>query len=115
MISTRKKFKIFWCTLLKKIKIICLSWAFKISKFWCWLEKFKNVPFENVIDPAKDIDLNVTNDWLKTINNDCKEDNIFNAEERLLKCTPDKTLKFKREKCNGERILEKCVTILDVW
>lgn len=54
---------------------------------------------------ARDVDMNVTNNWISTVWPKLKikysPEDIFNTDETGLffKLTPDKTLKFKEEKC----------------
>ncbi|KAF0762407.1 tigger transposable element-derived protein 4-like [Aphis craccivora] len=65
---------------------------------------------------ALNVDLNVTNSWLINVwpklNEKYTPDNIFNADETGIFCkmTPDKTLKFKGEKCVGGKLSKECIT-----
>ncbi|KAL4096693.1 hypothetical protein QTP88_021598 [Uroleucon formosanum] len=84
-----------------------------------WLGKFKqrhNITYGKISGEALNVDLNVTNSWLINVwpklNEKYTPDNIFNADETgiFYKMTPDKTLKFKGEKCVGGKLSKECIT-----
>lgn len=86
-----------------------------------WLGKFKlrhNITYGKINGEARDVDMNVTNNWINTVWPKLKEkyssDDIFNADETGLffKLTPDKTLKFKGDKCVGGKLSKERITVL---
>ena len=68
--------------------------------------------FAKICGEAKCVDLNVTGDWMRNtwpeIRRSYKDEDIFNGDEAgiFYKLTPDKTFKFKNEKCVGGK---RCV------
>lgn len=86
-----------------------------------WLGKFKHrhkITYGKMNGEARDVDINVTNDWINKVWPKLKEkysaNDIFNADETGLffKLTPDKTLKFKGEKCVGGKLSKERITVL---
>ncbi|KAE9540952.1 hypothetical protein AGLY_004197 [Aphis glycines] len=84
-----------------------------------WLGKFKqrhNITYGKISGEALNVDLNVTNSWLINVwpklNEKYTLDNIFNADETgiFYKMIPDKTLKFKGEKCVGGKLSKERIT-----
>lgn len=86
-----------------------------------WLERFKtrhNINAGKICGEAADVNKNTVSDWLNnvwpTIAKEYPEENIFNADETGLfyKLTPDRTLKFKGEKCVGGKQSKLRYTVL---
>ncbi|XP_061704502.1 tigger transposable element-derived protein 4-like [Cydia pomonella] len=86
-----------------------------------WLGKFKHrhqITYGKMNGEARDVDMNVTNNWISTVWPKLKikysPEDIFNADETGLFCklTPDKTLKFKGEKCVGGKLSKERITVL---
>ncbi|CAH0726455.1 unnamed protein product, partial [Brenthis ino] len=86
-----------------------------------WLGKFKHrhqITYGKMNGEAWDVDMNVTNNWISTVWPNLKmkysPEDIFNADETGLffKLTPDKTLKFKGEKCVGGKLSKERITVL---
>ncbi|CAH0718342.1 unnamed protein product, partial [Brenthis ino] len=86
-----------------------------------WLGKFKHrhqITYGKMNGEARDVDMNVTNNWISTVWPNLKmkysPEDIFNADETGLffKLTPDKTLKFKGEKCVGGKLSKERITVL---
>lgn len=86
-----------------------------------WLGKFKhrhNITYGKMNGEAQDVDMNVTNDWINKVwpklRDKYSPSDIFNADETGLffKMTPDKTFKFKGEKCMGGKLSKERITIL---
>lgn len=86
-----------------------------------WLGKCKqrhDITYGKISGEALNVDLNVTNCWLikvwRKLNKKYTPDDIFNADEGgiFYKITPDKTLKFKGEKCVGAKLSKECITVL---
>ena len=69
------------------------------------------------LDVYKRQDLNVTGDWVcitwPEIRWSYKDEDIFNGDEAgiFYKLTPDKTFKFKNEKCIGGKLSKQRVTV----
>ncbi|GBP45082.1 Tigger transposable element-derived protein 4 [Eumeta japonica] len=93
--------------LLKKLGLA----AFKASEGW--LGKFKqrhHINYGKISGEARSVDMNMTHDWINKVWSKFKEkytpSDIFNADEAgiFYKLTPDKTLKFKGEKCVGGKL-----------
>lgn len=86
-----------------------------------WLGKFKHrhkITCGKINGEARDVDSNVTNDWLNKVWPKLKAKysaiDIFNAHETELvfKVTPDKTLKSKGEKFVGSKLSKDRITVL---
>ena len=86
-----------------------------------WLGKFKHrhqITYGKMNGEARDVDINVTNNWISTVWPKLKmkysPEDIFNADETGLffKLTPDKTLKFRGEKCVGGKLSKERITVL---
>lgn len=94
------------------------------EKFVCsmgWINRFKQrhcINAGKIVGEARSVDTAVTNEWLKTkwpqIKSGYADCDIFNADETALfyKLTPDKTLKFRSEKCTGGKLSKDRVTVL---
>ena len=86
-----------------------------------WIERWKkrhNVCSGKIVGEAAVVDEDKVNDWLinkwPNIRENYSENDIFNGDETGLffKLTPDKTLKFKEEKCTGGKLSKERITIL---
>lgn len=86
-----------------------------------WLGKFKHrhqITYGKMNGEARDVDTNVTDNWISTVwptfEKKYSPKDIFNADETGLffKLTPDKTLKFKGEKCIGGKLSKERITVL---
>lgn len=86
-----------------------------------WLSKWKqrhNINYGKISGEGRDVDRNLTNGWLESVWPALKvrypEEDIFNADETGLffKLTPDRTLKFKSEKCIGGKLSKERITVL---
>ncbi|XP_025832024.1 tigger transposable element-derived protein 4-like [Agrilus planipennis] len=86
-----------------------------------WLSKWKqrhNINYGQISGEARDVDKNITDDWLQKVwpgmTARYSPEDIFNADETGLfyKMTPNKTLKFKSEKCIGGKLSKERITIL---
>ncbi|KAJ2941431.1 hypothetical protein O0L34_g3643 [Tuta absoluta] len=96
--------------------------SFKASEGW--LGKFKqrhHINFASlckISGEARSVDTNVTHDWITRVWSKFIEkyapSDIFNADEAgvFYKLTPDKTLKFKGEKCVGGKLSKERITVL---
>lgn len=94
------------------------------SDFQCsisWISRFKdrhNINCGKVSGEARSVDESVTQDWLKNswpiIKQGYSASDIFNADETGLfyKLTPDKTLRFKHEKCVGGKLSKERLSVL---
>lgn len=94
------------------------------NEFTCsrsWIERFKkrhNIASGKISGEAASVDMNVVAEWLRnkwpTIRQHFHNDDIFNADETGLfyKLTPDKTLKFKGERCRGGKLSKDRITVL---
>ncbi|UYV78372.1 hypothetical protein LAZ67_16001109 [Cordylochernes scorpioides] len=75
-----------------------------------WLEGFKErnkISFKTICGESGAVNLQVAEQWknnLRELIQDKEARDVFNVDETGLffKCTPDKTLAFKHEKCHGE-------------
>uniref|UniRef100_A0A2S2NVD0 Tigger transposable element-derived protein 4 n=1 Tax=Schizaphis graminum TaxID=13262 RepID=A0A2S2NVD0_SCHGA len=85
-----------------------------------WLGKFKqrhNITYGKISREALNVDLNVANSWLINVcpklNEKYTPEDIFNAGETGIyyRLTPDKTLKFKGEKCVGSNLSKERITV----
>ncbi|KAJ2948731.1 hypothetical protein O0L34_g7989 [Tuta absoluta] len=93
--------------------------SFKASEGW--LGKFKqrhHINYGKISGEARSVDTNVTHDWITRVWSKFIEkyapSDIFNADEAgvFYKLTPDKTLKFKGEKCVGGKLSKERITVL---
>ncbi|KAJ8718060.1 hypothetical protein PYW07_005990 [Mythimna separata] len=93
--------------------------SFKASEGW--LGKFKqrhHINYGKRSGEARSVDTNVTHDWINRVWSRITEkyapSDIFNADEAgiFYKLTPDKTLKFKGEKCVGGKLSNERITVL---
>lgn len=97
---------------------------FDIEDFACsqgWIDRFKkrhNITFGAICGEAADVDISLTDAWTETfwqeIRKDYNDNDIFNADETGLfyKMTPNKTHKFKKEKCVGGKQAKDRITVL---
>ncbi|XP_028131895.1 tigger transposable element-derived protein 4 isoform X1 [Diabrotica virgifera virgifera] len=85
-----------------------------------WLSRFKarhEITCGKICGEAKSVSKEVNDNWLNswpTIRQNYSDDNIFNADELGLffKLTPDKTVKFKNERCIDGKLSKERVTVL---
>lgn len=85
-----------------------------------WLDGFKDrnkITFKAVCGESGAVNQQEANQWkqdLEEMIQDRDPKDIFNVDETGLffKCTPDKTLAFKEEKCHGGKLSKERVTIL---
>lgn len=85
-----------------------------------WLDGFKDrndISFKTVCGESASVDIQAANAWktsLLQMIEDRNAKDIFNVDETGLfyKCTPDKTLAFKGERCSGGKHSKERVTIL---
>lgn len=86
-----------------------------------WLSKWKqrhNINYGQINGEARDVDRNITDGWLEKVWPDLKArysaENIFNADETGLfyRLTPNRTLKFRSEKCIGGKLTKERITVL---
>lgn len=86
-----------------------------------WLDRFKQrhgINFGKVSGEAKSVSLEVTDEWVTKqwpkIREGYADDEIYNADETgvFYKLLPDKTLKFKGEKCTGGKLAKDRLTVL---
>lgn len=92
---------------------------FKCSE--SWITRFRarhNIVFGKISGESGSVQPEVTQNWLETvwpeIRKGFKDDEIFNADETGLffKITPDRTLKFRGEKCQGGKMSKERITVL---
>lgn len=100
----------------------------KISKpsenFVCnegWIQRFKrrhNLTMGTISGEAGAVSLKTTSDWMKTewpkLCSGYAQEDVFNADETGLfyKMLPNKTIKFKGERCEGGKISKQRMTVL---
>ncbi|PZC76459.1 hypothetical protein B5X24_HaOG204550 [Helicoverpa armigera] len=93
--------------------------SFKASEGW--LGKFKqrhHINYGKISGEARSVDTNVTHDWINRVWSKFTQkyapSDIFNSDEAgiFYKLTPDKTLKFKGEKCVGGKLSKERITVL---
>jgi hypothetical protein len=94
------------------------------KEFTCiagWIDRYKlhhNISCGKVSGEAGAVNCETTAEWLSTIWPKMREgysdSNIFNADETGLffRLTPERTLKFKGEKCVGGKLLKDSVIVL---
>lgn len=85
-----------------------------------WLDGFKvrnEISFKTVCGESGGVNMDAANEWKDLLigmigETDAK--NVFNVDETGLfyKCTPDKTLAFKNEKCSGGKLSKERITVL---
>lgn len=95
-----------------------------IQDFKCsmsWINRFKvrhNIVSGKIAGESLSVQQSDVIDWLEkvwpTLRAQFKDDEIFNADETGLfyKLTPDKTLKFKGEKCKGGKLSKERITVM---
>lgn len=85
-----------------------------------WLDRFKsryNINAGKIHGESASVSIESTTEWLRSvwpeISNGYNENDIFNGDETGLfyKMTPDKTLKFKGEKCSGGKQSKDRITV----
>lgn len=106
-----------------KIKADQLAGMLRIENYDCshgWIERFKkrhNINFGKVCGEARDVNRNVTDDFINnewvTIREQYQDEDIFNGDETGLffKMSPNATLKFKNEKCVGGKMSKERLTV----
>ena len=86
-----------------------------------WIDRFKsrhNITFGKVSGEASSVNTETTQEWITTVWPNVREGyadcDIFNADETgiFYRLTPDKTLKFKGEKCVGGKLSKERITVL---
>lgn len=86
-----------------------------------WLNRFKkrhNICAGKISGEAKDVCSNTTKEWIENVWPEIRKGfepaDIFNADEAGLffRMAPDKTLKFKNEKCVGGKLSKERITVL---
>lgn len=85
-----------------------------------WLDGFKkrnNISFKTVSGESGGVDQKAASDWKNNLVEWIQDRNakdIFNVDETGLfyKCTPDKTLTLKNERCSGGKLSKERVTLL---
>ncbi|KAH9633867.1 hypothetical protein HF086_013756 [Spodoptera exigua] len=97
---------------------------FGILDFNCsasWISRFKvrhNIVAGKIVGESSSVDQNSTTNWLISVwpnlRRQFSDDEIFNADETGLfyKLMPDKTLKFKGEKCSGGKLSKDRITVM---
>jgi hypothetical protein len=95
-----------------------------ITDFTCnngWLDRFKtrhSIKSGMISGESKSVDITTVETWLNNqwplICAGYRDEDIFNADETGLfyKCTPDTTLRFKGEPCNGGKMSKERLTVL---
>lgn len=108
--------------LMKKANEIAVSLG--TAGFNCtngWISRFllrNEITFGKVCGESKSANAAVVEKWIAevwpTISSGYKLEDIFNTDETGLyyKCTPDKTLRFKREACKGRKMSKERLTVL---
>jgi hypothetical protein len=101
-----------------------LAKLFRDEEFLCsagWIDRFKlrhNISCGKVSGEARAVNCETTAEWLSTVWPKMREgdpdSDIFNADETGLFfwLTPERTLKFKGEKCVGGKLSKDGVTVL---
>lgn len=86
-----------------------------------WINRFKerhSITAGKITGEAKSVNREVTDAWIKNefpkIVENYKPSDVYNADETGLffKLMPDKTLKFKNEKCTGGKLSKERITVL---
>lgn len=85
-----------------------------------WLDGFKKrngISFKTVCGESGGVDQQAASDWKTSLVEwiqDRSAKDIFNVDETGLfyKCTPDKTLAFKGERCSGGKLSKERITLL---
>lgn len=95
-----------------------------IGNFNCsasWINRFKvrhNIVAGKIAGESLSVQQSDVNEWLTkvwpSLRAQFSNDEIFNADEMGLfyKLTPDKTLKFKGEKCTGGKLSKERITVM---
>ncbi|KAJ0173757.1 hypothetical protein K1T71_010906 [Dendrolimus kikuchii] len=85
-----------------------------------WLGKFKqrhHINYSKISGEARSLDANVTHDWINRVWSKLTEkyapNDILSADEARIfyKLTPDKTLKFNREKCVEGKLSKEHISV----
>ena len=86
-----------------------------------WITRFKSrnsITYGSIQSESKSVNEDVVTTWLTEqwplLRHEYLDKNIFNADEAGLffKITPNKTHKFKVEKCSGEKLSKERITVL---
>lgn len=86
-----------------------------------WIQRFRarhEIVSSKISGEAKSVPAGVVDDWLNVVWPKIREgyldEEIFNIDETALfyKMLPDRTLKFKREKCVGGKLSKERITVL---
>lgn len=86
-----------------------------------WIQRFRNrhnIVFGKVSGESAAVSTAVTETWLNTVwptlRDGYSDEEIYNADETGLfyKLTPDRTFKFKGEKCSGGKLSKERITLL---
>lgn len=86
-----------------------------------WIQRFRarhEIVSSKISGEAKSVPVGVVDDWLNVVWPKIREgyldEEIFNIDETALfyKMLPDRTLKFKREKCVGGKLSKERITVL---
>ena len=102
----------------------CIALVLGHCEFHCsssWLEHFKarnNIAFRRMCGESSSVTPEMTSDWLSqtlpSLLAEYKPEDIFNADETGLfwKCLPDKTMRFKGDRCNGGKRSKERITVM---
>ncbi|KAL4153502.1 hypothetical protein QTP88_001335 [Uroleucon formosanum] len=105
-------------------KIDQLAEKMKIENFKCsasWIQRFRqrhNIGFGKISGESSAVNTDICSNWLANVWPSLRagycDDEIYNADEAGLffKLTPDKTLRFKGEKCSGGKLSKDRITVL---
>lgn len=105
-------------------KASCFAKDLNILNFNCsasWISRFKtrhNIVAGKIAGESLSVEQSDVTEWLTKVWPNLRakfsDDNIFNADETGLfyKLTPDKTLKFKGEKCSGGKLSKDRITVM---
>lgn len=86
-----------------------------------WIQRFRsrhNIVHGKISGESAVVDRSITNDWVENVWPKLRagygDEAIFNADEMGLffRLTPDRSLKFKGEKCSGGKLSKERVTVL---
>lgn len=105
-------------------KIDQLAEKMKIENFKCsasWIQRFRqrhNIGFGKISGESSAVNTDICSNWLANVWPSLRagycDDEIYNADEAGLffKLTPNKTLRFKGEKCSGGKLSKDRITVL---
>jgi len=86
-----------------------------------WIQRFRqrhNIGFGKISGDSSAVNTDICSNWLANVWPSLRagycDDEIYNADEAGLffKLTPDKTLRFKGEKCSGGKSSKDRITVL---